>query len=197
MHPNPTLREHVRAKAESERLLRLYMSAYAHYLKEPAMAQAMATDPIGPAPEGVEFAELAALAIAKMEGLDGDPSKLAADSIKSGFGGTRVKGRVLDVLINTSEPKHVVAYVRFRGTKAADVIKDASAIAHVVSKQAPLVSTLSLSAIHPKAPATSKKSVWSAKIAADRMGNINPKRIEDYADRMYKRLFEVVDSVPF
>ena len=136
-------------------------------------------------------------AVEKVDGLIGDPGKLAVDSIKSGFKGTRVAGRVLDVLINATEPKHVVAYVRFRGTKATEVIKDASMIAHVVANKAPLVSTLSLSAIHPKAAATSKKSVWAAKVSIDRAGNIDPKRIDDYAERLYKRLFEIVETRPF
>ena len=137
------------------------------------------------------------LAIEKVEGLSGKASELAKSAIESGFKGTRIDGRVLDVLINDSEPKHVIAYVRFQAKSSREVIKDASMIANIVSTKAPLVSTLSLSAIHPKAQKTSTKSVWSAKIGSDRMSNINPKRIEDYAERMYKRLFEVVDSKPF
>ena len=137
------------------------------------------------------------LAIEKVEGLTGKASDMAKTAIMGGFAGTRVAGRVLDVLINDSEPKHVIAYVRFQAKSSREVIKDASMIANIVSTKAPLVSTLSLSAIHPKAQKTSTKSVWSAKIGSDRMSNINPKRIEDYAERMYKRLFEVVDSRPF
>ncbi len=136
-------------------------------------------------------------AIAKVEGLTGSASELATAAIKGGFASTRVQGRVLDVLINDSEAKHVVAYIRFQAKSSREVIKDAAMIANVVSTMAPLVSTLSLSAIHPKAAKTATKSVWSAKIGSDRMANINPKRIEDYAERMYKRLFEVVDSRPF
>ena len=137
------------------------------------------------------------VALEKVDGLTGKASDLAKSAIEGGFGATRVKGRVLDVLINDSEPKHVVAYVRFQAKSSREVIKDASTIANIVHTKAPLVSTLSLSAIHPKAPTTSKKSVWGAKIGSDRMQNINPKRIEDYAERMYKRLFEVVESKPF
>jgi len=136
-------------------------------------------------------------AIEKVGSLGGDPAKLAVAAIRAGAKGTRVEGRILDVLINDSEPKHVVAYVRFRGASSAEVIKDASAIAHIVASQTPLVSTLSLSAIHPKAEDASTDSVWGAKIASARAGNINPKRIDEYADRMYKRLFEVVDERPF
>ena len=136
-------------------------------------------------------------ALEKVDALSGKPSELAKSAIESGFGDTRVKGRVLDVLINDSEPKHVVAYIRFQAKSSREVIKDASTIANIVHAKAPLVSTLSLSAIHPKAAKTSKTSVWSAKIGSDRMQNINPKRIEAYAERMYKRLFEVVDSKPF
>lgn len=137
------------------------------------------------------------IAIEKVEGLDGKPSELAASAIKSGFKDTRVFGRVLDVLINDSEPKHVVAYIRFQAKSSRELIKDAASIAKVVATKAPLVSTISLAAIHPKAKKTSTKSVWSAKIASERAANINTKRIEDYAERLYKRLFEIVDSKPF
>lgn len=138
-----------------------------------------------------------AAAIEKVESLPGNASALAKKAIESGFAGTRVEGRVLDVLINDEEPKHVVVYVRFQGTKSADVVKDASQIAAVVAKKAPMISTLSISAIHPKAAKTSKTSVWSAKIGATSMSRIQEKRIEDYADRLYGRMFEEVKSKPF
>jgi hypothetical protein len=46
--------------AELERLVALYEEARARYAADPARARAMATDPIGPAPEGADVAELAA-----------------------------------------------------------------------------------------------------------------------------------------
>ena len=46
--------------AEIDRLLALYEEARARYAADPARARAMATDPIGPAPEGTDVAELAA-----------------------------------------------------------------------------------------------------------------------------------------
>ena len=145
---------------------------------------------------GISAKQLKA-AIAKMGGLSGEPTELAVAAIKAGFEESRVKGRVLDVLINAEEAKHVVVYVRWRASKSKDVVKDASAIAHAVVSRAPLVSTLSLSAIHPKAPSESRKSVWSGKIGHGAMERISPKRIEDYADRLYKRLFEGVEERPF
>ena len=105
---------------------------------------------------------------------------------------TRVKGRILDVLINADEPKHVVAYVRWKSSAEKDVVKEAATIGGALAKEMPFVSTLSLSAIHPKAEATSKKSIWSGKISRTGMERINPARIEDYADRLYGRLFEKV-----
>jgi len=136
-------------------------------------------------------------AIDKVESLAGDPIDLATDAIKSGMDGTRVGGRVLDVLINAEEPKHVVVYVRFQGSSAKDVVKDASMIASVVASKAPFVSTLSLSAIHPKAAKDSKTSVWSGKIGRPAMTRIQESRINDYADRLYKGLFEGVEERPF
>lgn len=136
-------------------------------------------------------------AIDKVDSLPGKPVDLAKKAIEGGFKGTRVDGRVLDVLINAEEPKHVVVYIRFQGTKSAEVVKDASQIAAVVAKKAPMISTLSISAIHPKAPKTSTKSVWSAKIGATSMSRIQEARIEDYADRLYGRMFEEVKSLPF
>jgi len=136
-------------------------------------------------------------AIAKVNGLGGDPGEMAAASIKSALSSGRMKGKVLDVLLNTEEPKHVVAYVRWQGTSAKDVVKEASEIAHAVSTEAPFVSTLSLAAIPPTASKDSREAVWSAKIAAARMTNIQPKRIDEYAASMYSRLFEIVDNKPF
>ena len=43
-----------------DRLVSLYEEARARYAKDPARATAMATDPLGPAPQGVDVAELAA-----------------------------------------------------------------------------------------------------------------------------------------
>jgi hypothetical protein len=136
-------------------------------------------------------------AIEKVDALGGDPAELAASAIKGALSSGRMKGKVLDVLLNTEEPKHVVAYVRWQGTGSKDVLKEASEIAHAVSAEAPFVSTLSLAAIPPSAPKSSRDAVWSAKIGADRMASIQAKRIDEYADRLYARLFEVVDNKPF
>ena len=136
-------------------------------------------------------------AVEKVGALGGDPAELALTAVKSAFEQTRVKGRVLDVLINADEPKHVVIYVRWQASTQPDVVKEASEIAHTVATKAPLVATLSLAAIHPKAPKDSKDAVWSAKIGRDRMASIQPKRIDDYADKLYKRLFEGVEEKTF
>jgi hypothetical protein len=138
-----------------------------------------------------------AKAIDKVESLDGDPIDMAKTAIEGAFGGTKVGGRVLDVLINSEEPKHVVVYIRWQGSSAKEVVKEAAIIANVVSKQAPLISTLSLSAIHPKAEKSDKTSVWSGKIGKDAMARIDEKRIDAYAERLYKGLFEGVESRPF
>lgn len=145
---------------------------------------------------GWKKAKLAA-AIEKVRGLGGDPTELAKASLMKAFEGSRVKGQVLDVLFNASEPKHVVIYVRWRGSKSKEVVKEASTIAHLVSEKAPFVSTLSLAAIHPSAGDDSKTSVWEGKIAGTAMSRINPDRIDRYADRMYARMFEEVKSKPF
>ena len=136
-------------------------------------------------------------AIEKVESLSGDPVELAKQAVKAALEKTRVKGRVLDILVNAEEPKHVVMYIRWRGSHRKDAIKEASTIALTVGQAAPLVSTLSLAAIHPKAAATSTKAVWQGKIAGSAMGNIRESRIEDYADRLYARLFEDVKALPF
>lgn len=136
-------------------------------------------------------------ALAKVESLGGDPAELAVEAVKAALKDARVKGRIRDILINTEEPKHVVLYVRWQADKSQDVLKDASAIANAVAQKAPLVSTLSLAAIHPKAPAESKDPVWSGKIGHDQMARIQPNRIDEYADGLYKRLFEGVEQKPF
>lgn len=136
-------------------------------------------------------------AIAKVDSLRGDPAELAVGAIKSAASGTRLNGRMLDVLINADEPKHVVLYVRWQAHAAKDVVKDAATIASLVAKEAPLVSTLSLAATHPRSPKTSTEPVWSAKISQDSMGRIQAKRIDDYAERLYKGLFEGVEEHTF
>lgn len=138
-----------------------------------------------------------AAAIEKVRSLPGEPTELAKKAFLDAVAESRVEGRVLDVLFNDSEPKHVVMYVRWRGSKAKEAIKEASTIAHLVGIHAPFVSTLSLAAIHPKAPDASKKSVWQAKISRTSMERINPSRIETYAERMYTRMFEELKALPF
>lgn len=137
-------------------------------------------------------------AVAKFDAVDGDIEALATSAIKSALEKTGLKGRVLDVLINSAEPKHVVVYVRWRGNVSGDMVKEASTIAYEVSQATPFVSTLSLAAIHPKADKGSKEAVWSGKIGFESMGRIQPKRIDDgSADRLYARLFEGVESKLF
>lgn len=138
-----------------------------------------------------------ASAVEKVRGLEGDPLDLAKRALMSAFAASRVKGQVLDILFNASEPKHVVCYVRWRGSKGKEAIKEASTIASLVAEKAPFVSTLSLAAIHPKAADDSRAPVWQGKIARTAMTRISPGRIESYAERLYKGMFEEVREVPF
>ena len=50
--------------SESDRLIRLFEEVRGKYLKDPKLAEKMATDPIGPAPEGRAIEDLAALTVA-------------------------------------------------------------------------------------------------------------------------------------
>jgi hypothetical protein len=130
----------------------------------------------------------------------GDPADVAKkveEVIREATSGTRVKGQVLDVLVNAEEPKHVVLYVRWQASNNKDVVKEASTIAALVAEKTPLISTLSLAAIHPKAPQTSKDAVWSGKISAQSMAKIQPARINDYGDRLYRGLFEGIEEQKF
>lgn len=136
-------------------------------------------------------------AITKVESLEGSPKELAEKALRGGFDDSRVKGQVIDILMNDDEPKHVVLYIKWQASKYRDVVKEAATIAHVVAKKAPFVSTLSLAAIHPKAKTESKTAVWSAKIGQKAMDRIDESKINDYADRLYKRLFEGVSEQPF
>lgn len=139
-------------------------------------------------------------AISKVESLCGEPediAKVAERAIRDAADKSRVKGRILDVLVNTEEPRHVVVYVRWQASGQRDVVKEASTIANLVAEEAPLVSTLSLAAIHPKAEKSSTDSVWSGKISSDSMKKIQKPRITDYGDRLYKGLFEGVEEKQF
>jgi hypothetical protein len=136
--------------------------------------------------------------VEKVESLSGTPVALAVEAVKAKVASNqRLKGRVLDVLVNDEEPKHVVMYLRWRGSKSAEAVKEASELAYIVATEAPLISTLSLAAIHPKAADTSKTPVWSGKIDVASAANISPTRIDGYADRLYRRLFEGVEEKPF
>jgi len=136
-------------------------------------------------------------AIERYESIGGDVMELAAEAAKEALEQSRVKGRVVSVEIDDSNESHVVAYVRWRGTSSKEVIKDASSIAHAINEATPFVSTVSLAAIHPKAPETTKRTVWQGKVGDVAMARIQPNRIEDYADRLYKRMFEDVKELPF
>lgn len=141
-------------------------------------------------------------AVDKVDALEGDLVELAQKAIMDGFRGTRLEGQVLDVLINAQEPKHAVVYIRWRGSHSRDIIKEAATIGHVVHQKAPFISTASIAVIHPKAPGEVKDeryTMWSAKLGHSSMSRINPDRIEDYADRLYKSMFENVKAkdIPF
>ncbi len=136
-------------------------------------------------------------AIEKVGGLSGAADALAKKAIETKLAESRIKGRLLRVTIDTRASDHVVAYVRWRGSKGKEAVKEASEIASIIATQVPLISTISLGVIHPKAAENAKKLVWSAKISTDSAANINPSRINDYADRLYKRLFEEVTARPF
>ncbi|MCK6552492.1 hypothetical protein L6R52_42080 [Myxococcota bacterium] len=138
-------------------------------------------------------------AIQKMEAAGGDVesiTKAVEAAVKAAAESTRIKGRLLDVLVNAEEPKHVVLYVRWQSSGSRDVVKEASTIAAIVSAETPLVSTLSLAAISPKASRDSKDAVWSGKISSESMAKIQKSRIDDYGDRLYKGLFEGVEAQP-
>ena len=49
---------------ESDRLVRLYEQVKAEYVKDSKLAEKMATDPIGPAPDDLSVVDLAALTVA-------------------------------------------------------------------------------------------------------------------------------------
>jgi hypothetical protein len=138
-------------------------------------------------------------AIDKVEAL-GEPEEVAKKIeavIRDAADGTRVKGHLLDVLVNADEPKHVVLYVRWQSNSSKDVVKEASTIASLVAERTPMISTLSLAAIHPKAAKSSKDAVWSGKISAESMAKIQKARIDDYGDRLYRGLFEGVEEQKF
>lgn len=136
-------------------------------------------------------------AIEKVEGLGGSADVVAKKFLESELNRGRIKGHLLRVTIDTRVSDHVVAYIRWRGSKGRDAVKEASEIASIVANKVPMVSTISLGAIHPKASEDAEKLVWSAKISAHSAANISPDRIDDYAERLYTRLFEEVTALPF
>lgn len=165
---------------------------YRQALEHPAVQKARSEDQrVGLVARDMGWKKQALWAsIKKVAALGGDPLELAKAGLQSEFASSRARGRILTTVMSDEEPKHVVLYVRFQVQRKEDVIKDAAAIAAVVARAAPFVSTLSLAAIAPRAGASTTGAFWSAKISQGSMARIQERRIEDYAERLYSGLFE-------
>lgn len=113
---------------------------------------------------------------------------------------TSLAGRILwdTYVLDWSTPDHVVVAVTWTGADKKKLVQEASLIAKRLADAAPIAKTIAIRAVNPRAKdKTSDDAVWwEAKTSPSRAGRIDVKRIPDFADRRYIRLFDgVVDKV--
>jgi hypothetical protein len=123
-----------------------------------------------------------------------------ADAKKALKGEKSLAGRILwdTYLFDFSTPDHVVVAVSWTGADKKKLVQEASLIAKVLADAAPIAKTIAIRGVNPRAAdKTSDEAIWwEAKTSPDRASRIDVKRIPDFADRRYIRLFDgVVDKV--
>jgi hypothetical protein len=103
-------------------------------------------------------------------------------------------GRVALYLLDFDDPDHVVAAVTWKGGDKKLLEEEASLLASVLAKEAPIVRTIAVRAINPlAADKESDEATWfEAKINRERAARIEPDKIKDFADTRYIRLFDNV-----
>jgi hypothetical protein len=102
--------------------------------------------------------------------------------------------RVLLYVLDYSDPSHVVASVVWMAMDQKKVVQEAATIAKTLADTVPIAKTIAIQAMKPgeKDP-KNKAAVWfEAKAGPKRVANIDPKRIKDFADSRYIRLFDGV-----
>lgn len=101
-------------------------------------------------------------------------------------------GRIQFFEIDETDPSHVVASVRWLGVDSKKLYHEASLIAFVLSREAPIVKTIAIRAVDPQAKdSTADEAVWlEARITRMIATRIQKDKIVDYAESRYKQLFD-------
>jgi hypothetical protein len=102
--------------------------------------------------------------------------------------------RVLLYVLDYSDPSHVVASVVWMAMDQKKVVQEAATLAKTLADTVPIAKTIAIQAMKPgeKDP-KNKAAVWfEAKAGPKRVAKIDPKRIKDFADSRYIRLFDGV-----
>lgn len=105
-------------------------------------------------------------------------------AVDEALAATTVKGRVKEVRVDTGSP-HVVTYIKWV-PEEGKIEQEAALIALKAGAADKVTSTFVLWATDETG-----KSLWQAKIGADRTDRIREDRIADWATTRYLRLFEV------
>ena len=103
-------------------------------------------------------------------------------------------GRVDHFELDYSDAHHVVGIVRWLGGEKKNLAAEASLVAFVLAREAPIVRTIALRAVDPRAAdRTVDGARWfDAKISHSNAARIERDRIGDYAEPRYVRLFDGV-----
>jgi hypothetical protein len=101
-------------------------------------------------------------------------------------------GRIQFFEIDETDPSHVVASVRWLGVDQKKLFDEASLIAFVLSREAPIVKTIAIRAVDPQAKdSTADEAIWlEARITRMIALRIQKEKIADYAQSRYKQLFD-------
>ncbi len=103
-------------------------------------------------------------------------------------------GRVQWAQLDVSDPAHIVAGVRWVGGDKKKLVEEATLLAVKMHETAQFSKTLALRAVVPgeKAGSENPRIWYEATMASERAKNIDPKRIKDFANSRYSRLFDGV-----
>ena len=135
-------------------------------------------------------------AVEKGEAIGGDCAsmgKTANDDVKSALD-KALPGRISFFELDASDPSHVLVRVAWIGIDKKKLVEEASLVATTVAANAPMTKTIALRGVDPTATdKTADDAGWfDAKITGMNARRIDAKKIWEYAETRYRRLFDGV-----
>lgn len=127
-------------------------------------------------------------AVKKGEALGPTVATQCETELRTALDGTNLKGRLGDLRVDAADG-HVVTYVEWRNDDGTKLEEEASMVALLASKNAPITSTVAL-----WAKDASGRKVFEAKISADAASRFSQDRIAMFARARYIRVFEDVHN---